>query len=329
MATRIAVVFVCLHWFVSVAFSQFENLSDESTSREKLEHYFLQADKFSEMYGVAFRTRRIMIDESKDRVFDNWNSGMTVRSKKHGVQYFCYDFYELGIQRLSTRSESLLFKGLERRRSYTLAAKRPIPKAKTVEPDIETGLRANLSTKDSFASFGIEIDPYGLVLAGRHCTRERNSNLDSNMREWLTRWKFESEKETNGVLLTTWLLEGTKSRRRQVAFDSKFGYLPTYCRVVLSSDKGNFDSEVRTIWAKDKNDRWRQSQCVVSTHSGSELVEETFDFVWSEPEELKSFLSEGDFSTMINDEYSDWSKLFSEFFDKRVRDEGQTSKEGR
>lgn len=192
--------------------------------------------------------------------------------------------------------------------------KRPTPKAETVEPDPATGLRAEISKNDKYESYAQEIDPYGIVLGGRNCSNSRNSDLNTIVKEWLTRWELESETEEKGLLRTTWKLEGSKGRRRQIVFDSRVGYLPILCRVILSDDKGKkFDSEVRTTWEKYKDDQWRQTKCVVTTHSGSRLVEETFDLVWSEPEDLELFLSERDLGEIVKDGYSNWYKLFSDF----------------
>ena len=305
--------------FFTVTLAQFESLAENTTAREKLEHYFLQADAFSKSYAVAFRMQQVLLEDATNREITEWSSGMSIKSSKQKLKYFCSEYEALGQQQLAWRSESLLVGGLEQRRSYsTKSPKRPPVKAETIERDPITGLRAEISDKQSFGLFAKEIDPYGLVLGGRDCTRGRNSNLDSIVKEWLTRFEFESEIEAKGLLRSTWKLVGSKSRRRQVVFDARCGYLPTICHVSLSDDKGkNFDSEVKTTWEKYKDNQWRQSKCVVTNHSGERVIEQTFYFAWVDPEDLELYLAEKNLNEIVKDSYSDWYKLFSNFIGKQ------------
>jgi|GEM_PF-2675170 len=300
---------------VPVLSGQFEGLAAGITGREKLEDFFLQADEGSQSYAVVFRNREFLVDELKDVTKTMWTTGLTVRSSKQKLRFSCFEYEGVGDPPLAWRSESLVVSGLEKRRSYsTQLPKGETLKAVTVENDPATGMLAEITKKDPYWALAKEIDPYGLILGGRHCSKGRNSDLNQCVKEWLTRWELEAETEEKGLLRTTWKLEGSKGRRREIVFDSQAEYLPTLCRVILSDEKGKkFDSEVRTKWERNKNGQWRHTQCVVTTHSGAMMVEETFDFVWTEIEDLDLFLSERDFGSIVKDDYSNWYKLFSDF----------------
>jgi len=321
MKSRIAFVVLYFQFcLASVVSGQFESLADFTTAKEKLDNYFFQADALSESYAVAFQNQKVVISARTGETKISNISGMTIKSSKKKVRYYCYEYHDgIGQRAVPWRSESFLVGGVEQRRSYSVMNRdRPMDKSDTVEPDPETGMRPSITRNDPFGALASEIDPYGIVLGGHNCTQVRNSNVDTVLREWMTRWDFESELETKGVLRSIWKQVGSTKLRRQVDFDSRVGYLPTLCHVILrDKDGSNFDSVVRTTWEKYKTDKWRQSQIVVSTHSGKGLVEETFDFAWAEPEELETFLSEKDWSKIVKDGYSNWYKNFESFMGSR------------
>jgi hypothetical protein len=319
MKTTMLFLALCVQCiFASLLSGQFESLADYTTAKEKLDNYFVQADIFSEGYAVIFQNKQVIARENAD-LKTSMISGMTIKSSKQKVRYFCYEYHGLGVQQIPYRLESFLVNGAEQRRSYSVRnLDRPMDKSKIVEPDPETGLRPSITRDDPFGALASEIDPCGIVLGGRHCTQVRNSNLDSVLREWMTKWDCESEMESMGVLRSIWKRNGSTRLRRLVDFDSRVGYLPTVCHVILPDKEGtNFDSVVRTTWEKYKDGKWRQSRVVVSTHSGTGLVEETIDFVWAEPQQLAAFMAEKDWSKISKDPFSNWYKLFENFMGSR------------
>lgn len=303
---------------ISTALAQFESLSDKESAKDKLDDYFVQADTFVDSFAVGFRAQTVLFNESTGVTKELSSSGMTVKSSKQRLKYFCYEYDGVFNPPIPWRSESLLFRGLERRRSYSIETRnRPMKKAETIEPDPLTGLRAESKSEDYFSDLGQEIDPYGLVMSVSRPTTGRNSELERVLKTWVTRLELKSETETKGLLLSKWNGFGREENavgRREIIFDSRCGYLPTSVRVFLVDQAGKqVINGVKTSWEKYKSGQWRPLQSVVSYTHGPDRIEETFEFAWAEPEELELFLSKQDFNAVVKDDYSDWYKLFAGF----------------
>jgi hypothetical protein len=295
---------------VSRSFGQFESLKGDTTSQEKLEQYFMQADDLSKCYAIAFKNHRVTVSAKFAEPNISSTFGISMRSSKPRVEYYCCNFEGIGIPPIPWRYESLQVNGLEQQRHYSVHnVNRPMVEAKKIEPDPETGLRAPLPYV-----FVLELDPFGLVLGGRHCTRGNASSLDVNWREWLRHWNFDSDTEKNGVVHAKWKRKESTRLFRQIDFDSKFGNLPVLCHVILSDKEGKrFDSEIRTKWSKLPDGKWAQSQVVVLTRTGNDFLEETIDFVWVDREDIKLFMSQQDWNNTAKDAYAHWYDLFTNF----------------
>ena len=130
--------------------------------------------------------------------------------------------------------------------------------------------------------------------------------------------ELKSETESKGRVLSQWNGFGKAEKevgRREIIFDSWFGYLPTTLRIFLVDRDGKNPAtfEIKTSWEKYGTDQWRQSQIVVSGPQGNDWVEDTFDFAWAATEELKAFLATKDWNEFLKNDNSDWYKTFSGF----------------
>ncbi len=314
--------------------AQFESLADKDTAKDKLDHFFVQADDLSDCYAIAYRAQAAAVRETVGTIKVAPSSGITIKSTKRKFRYHCTELDNFGASGggpgVAWRSESLLVGGLERRRSYSVERKNWLPETKTIEPDPETGMRAGVKAGDFFGDFAHEIDPFGLVLGGVYCTRARNSELQKVLRTWITRLELKFETESKGFLLSKWNgfdREINAAGRREIVFDSRVGYLPTALRIFLIDHDGkeaNFG--IKTTWEKYKADQWRQSQIVVSGYQGPDWVEETFEFAWAEPEALESFLSTQDLNAIVQDDRSDWFKLFAGFLGSQQTNKDKKAK---
>jgi hypothetical protein len=315
----IAVAFVVLFSYATVS-AQFESLEDKSSPKDKLDHYFIQADEFANSYAVAFRIHKVIISDKSGDVKERNCSGMTIKSSKHKLEYYCYDYDRVFNPPTSMRAESLRVGTTERRRAYSTETG-STSKSSLVEPDPKTGLRSEEKSKDYFSDLANEIDPYGLVLAATRATRARNSSLDKVLKLWITNLELKSEREEKGLLITNWNGEGREENsvgRRELIFDSRVGYLPITSRVYLADQNGKkVISEVRTVWDEFKPDKWRPSKSIVSYTFGQDKYQEEFEFAWAESVDLEAFLAKQDWKAILADENKEWFELFSEGLSRR------------
>lgn len=185
----------------SCVFGQFKSLAEKESAKDKLDDFFVQADSI-DSYAVSLRSRHVLVNEVSGKVRESSLVGMTIRSLKHKLDYFCTKYEGVFNPPLPYRAETLLIQGVERRRSEAfVVGSNLMKKASTIEPNAESGLRADL-VDGTFAYLGVEVDPFGFILTTRVPSYGRNTNLRDVLRIWVTRLDLKSEKETNGMIVS-------------------------------------------------------------------------------------------------------------------------------
>ena len=75
--------------------------------RIRLDDFFVQADSI-DTYAVSLRSRHVLVNEVSGKVRESSLVGMTIRSLKHKLDYFCTEYEGVFNPPLPYRAETLL-----------------------------------------------------------------------------------------------------------------------------------------------------------------------------------------------------------------------------
>lgn len=307
MRTRLLPVSAILICWVSIACAQVPDLSEFNSSEDILQNYLVEVNECSSDRTLLFNIAETNhLKEQGDLVLRN-TVGLLILDSKKKISYSCNQLTSDG----GTARRSILFRlnGIEKGKIYPIAGDTPNGNATTIQPDSETGGRADGKRAGVFGDSHTELDPLGLPLCNYMGIRNRNSYIDSMVKVWLRKWKMKSELIEGNLRKSRWVASD-KTIELEIVFDDKLGNMPVLLKMYSVDAKGKqtkeYFSETKTIWKQRKDERWIPQRIDLATNDVGRDRKATVEISLLDNEKHDQLMGEIDWKGLHIDERKDW-----------------------
>lgn len=309
-------VLICCFFACPQVRGQIHDLTSVDSATERIEKFFLDADKASECMAFSFESDYARVDLQSSGLDAKQIVGLVVvgRIDSLDVSYVGNQSQRIGSGKIS-RQESLTISGKQKARAFAFSGDpKLINVASRETPDEHVRLG------DDAILYFTNPHPYFLTLLNPGSFLRRTSWNDRIVDFWVSKVDLIQESSYKGKLVATWI-DDNKTGKYEITFDSEFGGMPVRLREYTIDSTGKqtreYHATTETAWKKvgtGSHAKWVPSRIRMTDHSAAahrdiELILNVLD-----EEESKRLISKVKWKEQFQADKAQWFDVLAEEF---------------
>ncbi len=324
---------LCLFASAGISQAQIRSLVKFSEIPERLDNYFIDADGYGDQrvffYTLKYGAKVIAPDDTT-AVHDCHCLWISAPSQRMN-----FSLNEMTTLKSPDAIRSIMFrwKGKEKGKSYVDHGKGTSPVTSEIEPDPETGERAE---KGAYVKVQREVDPYGMPLTSAISVNSRSNHIHRVIPVFKSKMIFERQEEIKpGVIQSVWKniihQKGFPQVTTMVTFDDASGGMPVqFEHFSVDANRkrtSEFYSITTTRWKEIKEGQWVPVSIKGSTQSANTSIEVALEYTILTPEQSALFIKSVDWEPLFENNKGPWFEEVTEKWGAFQKEHGLGMKE--